>query len=62
MMFVGVKCKTPNCDSTIALQEVWIAPNQAKWINPQVSEFTAECRQCHQPHQYARDDVGLFES
>ena len=62
MIFTGVNCKTPNCDNTIALQEVSYAPSKAVWTNPNVKEFSVRCDHCHDVHTYCSDDIKLFES
>jgi hypothetical protein len=61
MTFTGVNCKTPNCDTTIALQEVSYGPRTAVWTNPNVKEIQVRCDHCHQIHTYTQDDIRLFE-
>jgi hypothetical protein len=62
MIFVGVQCKTQNCNSTIALIQTWYSPKQATWsINHPNPSFDVLCTHCRQHHQYTKDDVALFE-
>lgn len=62
MIFTGVRCKTSECDNTIALQQVSYAPQIAIWTNPQMQKFSVRCDICHEVHEYDPDDVALFES
>ena len=62
MIFTGVLCKTTNCGNTIALQQVWYAPNEAVWVNPNITSFTILCSHCHEYHEYTKDDVALFRT
>jgi hypothetical protein len=61
MTYIGVHCKTPDCDSVVALQESPENLGDAS-DNPSVEHpFLIKCDTCGASHAYSNDDLSLFE-
>ena len=60
----GVKCKTPNCDTSIILGKMWI-PRSQRRLGEGI-EFVGlksrpqECQVCGRSYEYAQADLLVF--
>jgi hypothetical protein len=61
-IYLGVFCKTPNCENICALKCFGNGEAQVRPEGTTPTSFIYECAQCHQIRRYEREETFVYKA